>query len=155
VHFERPTFAEIAAAVRLTFPMPGEPKLGLTPDSFGNYFAAGGIKLPWKRVPNWDENDFGKRGFTTKEFMSILFSPLAPKQEENIFAITDECFWEGKELGFSLAFGDLVTFAEEVYPRIMSRPMDFFQASDTVFFVEASKLLILLHHEGHTVQLTG
>jgi len=134
--------------------MPGEPELGLAPDSLGNYFAAGGIQLPWQRIPNWDDNDVGKRGFTAKEFMSILFTPLAPKREEKIFAITDECFWEGKELGFSLAFGDLLAFAEGVYPGIMSRAMDFFQPSDTVFFAEGSKLLILLHHEGHRVQFT-
>lgn len=153
--FDRPTFTQVKAAIRKTFPIPGEPEFGLPPDSLTAYFAAGGTQLPWEAVANWDENDYGRRGFTTREFMSILFSPLAPKPEERIYAITDECVWEGKQLGFSLAFKDLLPFAEWVYPTIMSRPMDFFQASDTIFFAEASRLLILLHHEGHRVQFTG
>jgi hypothetical protein len=93
--------------------------------------------------------------FTNQEYISVLFSPLAPRPEEKIYAVTDECIWEGKQLGFSLAFRDLLPFAEQVYPGIMWRPMDFFQTADTIFLAEASKLLILLHHGGHRVQFAG
>src|SRR4051812_17842621 len=140
MHYERPTFAEIKGAIRRTFPMPDGPELWLSPDSLDKYFAAGGIDLPWERVPNWEENNYGRRGFTNQEFMSVLFSPLAPRAEESIYAIPDECVWEGKQLGFELAFKDLLQFAEQVYPAITPRRMAFFQPSDAIFFAEASRL---------------
>jgi hypothetical protein len=152
IHFERPSFDEIVAAIRRIFPLANGPEFGPAPDSICSYFEAGGVKLLWHRIPDWESYECGSRDISVEEFIGILFSPRRPASNENIFAVTDECIWEGSHRGFSFQFADLLPFARDVYPHLMSRPMDFFQPSDTIFVAEKSKLLVMLHHEGHRAQ---
>ena len=155
VHFERPSFAEITATIRRIVPVPGEPDFSLTPDSIHAFIAKVGVELLWQRVPEWESYEYGRREISDEEFIRLLFAPRRPSQDEAIIAITDECFYEAEQRGFSFRFGDLLPFAQEVYPQVVSRPMDFFQPSDTIFIAEQSRLLVMLHHEGHTTQFAG
>lgn len=155
VHFERVSFDEIVAAIRRIFPIPGGSEFGLSPDSISSYFDSGGIRLDWQPIPDWSSYEYGHRDISVEDFIRLLFSPRRPAADERVFAVTDECIWESRHQGFSVRFGDLAVFARDVYPTIMSRPMDFFQPSDTIFFAEQSKLLVMLHHEGHKTQFVG
>lgn len=155
VHFERPSFAEILAAIRRIVPVVGQPDFSLTPDSIHGYIAKGGVELLWQRIPDWESYEYGRRDISDEEFVSLLFSPRQPSPDEGIIAITDECFYGAEQRGFSFRFGDLLPFARDVYPQVVSRPMDFFQPSDTIFIAEQSRLLVMLHHEGRTTQFAG
>lgn len=155
IHFERPGFDEIVATIRRIFPVAGGPEFGLSPDSIHRYFDSGGIRLDWKRIPDWSSYEYGQRDISVEEFIGLLFSPRKPAVDEQVLVVTDECFCEAPHKGFSVRFGDLLVFARDVYPTIMRLPMDFFQPSDTIFCAERSKLLVMLHHEGHKMQFVG
>src|SRR5262245_29109360 len=115
VHFERPTFDEIVAAIRRTFPVAEGPEFGLTPDSIDRYFSHGGVELLWQRIPDWESYEYGRREISDEEFVSLLFSPRRPSPDESILAVTDECFYGSEHRGFSFRFGDLLAFARDVY----------------------------------------
>jgi len=155
VHFERPSFAEIAATIRRIVPVAGEPDFSLTPDSIHSFMAKGGFDLLWQRIPDWESYEWGKREISDEEFVGLLFSPQPPSDDEMVVVVTDECFCGSEHRGFSFRFRDLLTFAREVYPHVVRRPMDFFQPSDTIFIAEQSRLLVMLHHEGQQTQFTG
>lgn len=155
VHFERPSFEEIIAAIRRIFPVAGDPEFNLTPYSIGRYFAEGKVELEWQRIPDWESYEWGRRDISDEEFVRLLFSPRQPLPDEKIIAVTDECFYGAPEYGFLFRFGDLLPFAREVYPQIVSRPMDFFQPSDMIFVAEHSRLVVLLHHGGVIAQFAG
>lgn len=155
IHFERPSFDQIVAAIRRIFPVAGNPEFGLSPDSIGHYFKDGGIKLSWQRIPGWGSYAWGKSDIPDEEFVRLLFSPQKPSPDESIMVVTDECVWASDHLGFSFRFADILPFAREVYPKYVSRPMDFFQPSDTIFVAESSKLIVMLHHEGVRTQFVG
>jgi hypothetical protein len=152
VLFERPTFAEIVAAFRRAFPVAGEPEVILTPDSIHNYIAKGGVELLWQRVPGWESYEWGHSDILDEEFVRLLFSPRQPSDDESIIVVTHECFYDSEQRGFTFRFRDLLAFAREIYPQIVSRQMDFFQPADTIFIAEQSGILTLLHHEGQKTQ---
>jgi len=155
VHFERPSFADIAAAIRGIVPVAGERVFSLTPDSIHSYIANGGVELLWQRIPDWESYESGKREISDEEFVGLLFSPRRPSDDETVVVVTDECFYGSEHRGFSFRFRDLLTFAREVYPHHVPRPMDFFQPSDLIFIAEQSRLLVMLHHEGQRTQFPG
>jgi hypothetical protein len=114
VHFERPSFAEIAAAIRRIVPVAGEPDFSLTPDSIHSYIAEGGVELLWQRIPDWESFECGKREISDEEFAALLFSPRRPSDDETVVVVTDECFHGSEHRGFSFRFRDLLTFAREI-----------------------------------------
>lgn len=155
VPFERPGLDSIIATIRRVFPIVPASDFGLSPDSIARYFEKGGIKLPFERIPDWEAYEWGQRDIADEEFLSLLFSPLRPSQEECITVVTDESFYGPNQLGYHFRFGDLLTFARDVYPQLTSRPMAFFQPSDTIFIAEESKLLVMLHHSGYKTQYSA
>jgi hypothetical protein len=150
VQFERPSFDEITAVIRRTFPMPGSPAITFTPASFNTYFAAGGVRLDWQRIPDWESYERGQRNITDEQFMALLFSPKTPIVDESVFIITDECFREQR--GFRVRFKELLAFAQKDYPQLWQSHAHFFQPLDMIFLAEQSRLLVLLHHEGQRTQ---
>ena len=155
LHFERPGFDEIVATIRRVFPVAGGPEFGLSPDSIDRYLAHNGIELLWQRIPDWESYEYGRREISDEEFVALLFSPRRPSADENIIVVTHECCFGLEHRGFSFRFGDLLPFARDVYPRLVSRPTDFFQPSDTIFVAEQSRLLTMLHHGGVRTQFAG
>ena len=155
IHFERPSFDEIVLAIRRIFPVESTPEFGLSPDSISRYFEFGGVSLLWQRIPGWESYDWGRSEISDEEFVELLFSPRKPSPNENVTAVTDECFYSKVYRGFSFRFCDLLPFAREVYPQIVSRPMAFFQPSDTIFVAETSRMIVILHHEGVKTQFVG
>lgn len=153
--FERPRFEEIVIAIRRMFPVAGGPEFGLTPESIDRYLTYGGIELLWHRIAGWEDYEYGRRDIPDEEFVSILFSPRRPSPNESIMAVTHECFYASERCGFLLRFGDLLPFARDVYPHLVSPPKDFFQPLDMVFVAEQSKLLVMLHHGGVRAQFAS
>lgn len=107
VHFERLAFSEIVAAIRRIFPVAGGFDFGLSPDSIDRYFEHGGRRLSWRPIPDWTSYEHGRRDISVEDFIELLFSPLKPRRDEPLFAVTDECIWESRHLGFSIRFADL------------------------------------------------
>lgn len=151
IHFERPGFDDIVAAIRRIFPVGGASGFGLTPDSIDKYFRAGGVELSWQRIPDWESYEWGHREISDEEFINLLFSPRRPASDEIVIAVTDECFYERQHQGFSFRFADFLPFVR-IYPQLTSPSVGFFQPSDTIFLAEQSKLLVMLHHGGVRTQ---
>lgn len=155
IHFERPSFAEIAATIRRIIPIADGPDFTLTPDSIHSYIEKGSAELLWQRIPDWESFEWGMREISDEEFVKLLFSPRRPSDDETVVVVTDECFYGTEQRGFSFRFRDLLAFAQDVYPHLVPRPMDFFQPLDIIFIAEESRLLIILHHEGYRTQFAG
>ena len=153
--FERRSFAEIVAMIRLIFPCEDAPEFFLTPGSIRHILTLGGVKAERQRIPNWKSYECGACGISDEEFVAMLFAPLRPAPDETVVAITDDCFSEGRQLGFAVRFGDLLPFARDVYPTLFSPPVAFFQPLDMIIVAEKSTLLVMLHHEGWWTQYAG